>query len=179
MSFQATSLVARPGITKNPTEGCLLLFLAQHMTADGRRAWPSQDTIAAFMGCSTRTVRRTLAALEARGVIVRGDQGAVKHLPPHRRPVVWDLGPTVRDDQKAPARAHNGRTRVSYNQSPLNPLLTVVTNRYGPPRARRRPPRRTIRHLAPATARLRRSGDCRTTWQTPTSGGPPPTIPGA
>lgn len=110
MSFQATSLVARPGITRNPTEGCLLLFLAQHMTADGRRAWPSQDTIAAFMGCSTRTVRRTLAELEARGVIVRGDQGAVKHIPPHRRPVVWDLGPTVRDDQKAPARAHNGRT---------------------------------------------------------------------
>jgi len=38
-----------------------------------------------------RTVRRRLAELEARGIIARGDQRAVEHLPADKRPIVWDV----------------------------------------------------------------------------------------
>lgn len=43
--------------------------LRMHTRSDRREAWPSQETLAAKAGCSTRTVTRAVAALSKAGVI--------------------------------------------------------------------------------------------------------------
>lgn len=68
-----------------------LCLLANRADERGRGAFYSAGTIAKMRGISTRTVRRHLDALEAAGLIRRGDQRLVQHLPPNRRPIVWNL----------------------------------------------------------------------------------------
>ncbi|BDB62332.1 helix-turn-helix domain-containing protein [Rhodococcus sp. RDE2] len=72
-------------------EHIILIALADRAGDDGRCAWPSQEWLAQRGRCSTRTVRRHLKALEARGLIRRGDQRHVAHIRKDCRPVVWDL----------------------------------------------------------------------------------------
>jgi hypothetical protein len=69
----------------------VLLVLADHAHGDGTDARPYVGTIAERLRMSTRTVQRHLKALEAHGLIRRGDQRSVAHLDPRYRPVVWDL----------------------------------------------------------------------------------------
>ncbi|GAB3986113.1 helix-turn-helix domain-containing protein [Plantactinospora veratri] len=75
------------------TPACLavLIGLANHAHANGRAAYPSQERLAHYARKSTRSVRSDLATLERLGIIRRGDQRHVLHLPTDRRPVVWDL----------------------------------------------------------------------------------------
>jgi Helix-turn-helix domain len=75
----------------DPTQALVLVALADNAQDDGRNAFPSQATLARRARVSDRTIRRILAQLEADGVIRRGDQRVVEHLPADRRPVVWDL----------------------------------------------------------------------------------------
>jgi hypothetical protein len=72
-------------------EKLVLQTLCDHADEDGCNAYPAQLTIAERAMSDARTVRKRLAELERRGLIRRGDQGAVNHLPPDRRPVVWEV----------------------------------------------------------------------------------------
>lgn len=128
MSFQATDVVYRTDLLTDPTEAAVLGALAHQMDPRGRGAFLSQQTIARAVCCTPRTVRRTLAALERRGIIARGDQSKAHYLPSNRRPVVWDFGPAIRQEfpdqlggqaapvaapAPAPAPARRGRTPVA------------------------------------------------------------------
>jgi len=69
----------------------VLVALADHASYDGTGAWPSKARLATRLGSSERSVQRALARLEALGLIVRGDQRIVSHVPANRRPTVWTL----------------------------------------------------------------------------------------
>jgi hypothetical protein len=62
-------------------------YLATH----GESAWPGASTIAKKRGIAKATVKKHLDALESAGLITRGSQAAVDHLPPNRRPIVWEF----------------------------------------------------------------------------------------
>lgn len=85
----------------------VLLSLCERADETGRNAWPSVDWLATRARCSTRTVHRHLRALEAAGLIERGDQRLVGHLRSDRRPVVWDV-PGVRGVTVSPRDAARG-----------------------------------------------------------------------
>src|SRR5512139_3673275 len=67
-----------------------LIGIANHATPDGRNAYPSQARLAKYTRKSERQVRRDLGELVKRGLIRKGDQRIVEHLPQDRRPVVYD-----------------------------------------------------------------------------------------
>ena len=78
---------------KDSTCRHVLLCLANYAGSDGRGAFPSALTLAVDTGLSERTVRYKLDALEAAGLIRRGNQSiAAAYIDRHdRRPVVYDL----------------------------------------------------------------------------------------
>lgn len=77
----------------DPSARFVLLMLANEADKYGRDAFPSVERIVKATGLSERTVRYKLDALEAEGVITRGDQAivAAKIRDPRRRPVVYDI----------------------------------------------------------------------------------------
>ena len=91
MSLEAMLWALKNAPVINAEERLILIALADHSWDDGRAAWPSQATLAERSLVATRTVRRRLEQLEARGLISRGDQLLVQHLRSDHRPVVWDL----------------------------------------------------------------------------------------
>lgn len=91
MSCQATSWALTHTDVTDAQEHMVLLAMAYHADPRGDNVCPHQSTIATMARCSVRTVGRRLAAMEARGVIVRGDQRLVEHLGRGHRPVVWRL----------------------------------------------------------------------------------------
>lgn len=91
MSIEAISWALNFADVRDPGEALVLIGIANHAGKDGRGCYAGQATLAHYARCSERTLRRKLSALEARGVIVRGDQALVDHFPASRRPVVWDL----------------------------------------------------------------------------------------
>lgn len=90
MSLEAM-LWALDADVPDPMSRVILINLANYAGEHGRGAWPSQATLERRASCSERSVRRKLLELEAAGLIRRGDQRMVAHLPGNRRPVVWDL----------------------------------------------------------------------------------------
>ncbi len=91
MSIQAVWWAAASAPVANPEEFALLTIMAQAADPDGCNAFRTQAWYANRGRMSDRTVRRRLADLEERGVIKRGDQSLVSHLPADERPIVWDL----------------------------------------------------------------------------------------
>lgn len=75
----------------DPIARLILIGLANHGHDDGTEARPSAKTLANYARCSKRTVFRKLKDMEALGVIRRGDQDAVAHIPAQWRPVVYDI----------------------------------------------------------------------------------------
>lgn len=75
-----------------PAAHVTLITIANFTDDYGRNAWPSRETLAESRGLSIKTIGRHLAALEEAGLVVRGDQEYVRHIPRNRRPVVWNLG---------------------------------------------------------------------------------------
>lgn len=126
MSWEASAWVQDHAPVENQGEGCVLYVLANYANADGRHAWPSQRTIAEKAWCSIRSVGRHLANLEKRGVIRRGDQRLVDHMPKGKRPVVWDLNMGLSrkaesdDCQVASGSDNRGGKRSPYPQSSNN-----------------------------------------------------------
>lgn len=106
MSVEAISWALNEAPDVPPSSVAVLIGLANHASHDGRGAYPSQPTLARYARKTERAIRNDLATLERAGVIRRGDQRLVDHLPPDRRPVVWDLA-------MPSATAHNGGKHTS------------------------------------------------------------------
>lgn len=61
-------------------------------TADEKGVtYPAQPLLSWYARKDERAVREDLRGMEAAGLIRKGDQNRVAHLPPDRRPVVWQL----------------------------------------------------------------------------------------
>ncbi|WP_415750663.1 helix-turn-helix domain-containing protein [Corynebacterium amycolatum] len=56
-----------------------------------QQAWPSAGLIADRLGIERRTVQRCLRSLEAKALILRGNQSLARSMGRGRRPVVWML----------------------------------------------------------------------------------------
>lgn len=127
MSFEATTWALNIDGVPDATSRVILLGLAEHARKDGSAAWPSVATLASYAVCSPRTVHRRLRELEDAGMIQRGDQRLVEHVPAGRRPVVYDLPVGVsiwhagRGDSMAGVSPETGRgdTRGSAGVSPV------------------------------------------------------------
>lgn len=98
----------------DPMSRVILINLANYAGEAGRGAWPSQATLLERAQCSRASLNRKLGHLEAEGLIRRGDQELLSHLPLNRRPVVWDLnlagapwGLTVRPQDCDPETVDN------------------------------------------------------------------------
>ncbi|WP_198036871.1 helix-turn-helix domain-containing protein [Nocardia sp. BMG51109] len=91
MSWQACRWAARTAKTQGGSEKCVLLVMAEIADEEGRGVRVSQSTLVERCEFAERTVRRALEGLEKQGLIRRGDQSLVQHLPAGQRPVVWDL----------------------------------------------------------------------------------------
>jgi hypothetical protein len=96
VSIQVTSWALNEAPVENPLQVLILVALSERCKDDGSVAYPSVKTIASKTRVSVRTIHRELKNLEAMGVIQRGDQRHVDHLPPNRRPVVYDLNVSLR-----------------------------------------------------------------------------------
>lgn len=72
-------------------ERAILTYMAHRAKKDGTEAYPSASTIADYACSDTRTVRRHIDNLLARGLIAEGNQKAAAHIRKDRRPVVYDL----------------------------------------------------------------------------------------
>ncbi len=68
-----------------------LAGLANHADPKGRGAYPSLAKLAAYTCKAERSVRRDLRQLQELGLIRTGDPRKVAHLPPDKRPEVYDL----------------------------------------------------------------------------------------
>lgn len=73
------------------TRKLVLVAFANHAHKDGTAAWCSADTVAEYVECDDRTVRRHVAVLLEQGWLREGDQRLVQHLPANKRPVVYDV----------------------------------------------------------------------------------------
>jgi hypothetical protein len=69
----------------------LMMGLANHADSKGQAAYPSIDLLSWYARKERRATRRDLKALTELGLIRKGNQAYVLHLPPDKRPVVYDL----------------------------------------------------------------------------------------
>jgi len=74
----------------NGTAHRVLLKIADRVDELGYGAYPSVDSIAETLMCSTRTVQRGIRELLIIGLIRLGDQRLVDHIRADRRPTVYD-----------------------------------------------------------------------------------------
>lgn len=128
----------------------VLMALASKAREDGTAAYPGQEWLAERARKSDRAVRNDLASLEKLGLIRRGDQSVVSHLPADERPVVWDLAvERVRDRKHTSGRnstsapngevqkaqvseqqkSHRGRKPASARKSATGRKSTSATGR--------------------------------------------------
>lgn len=96
MSWKVGSWALNEAPVEQPVQVLILVALSERCNDDGTVAYPSVKTIASKTRVSVRTVHRELKNLEGMGVIRRGDQKHTDHLPPNRRPVVYDLAVEMR-----------------------------------------------------------------------------------
>lgn len=93
MSIEAVAWALRQApIPKNDhLAHVVLIALADRVQDDWCAAWPSIDTLARDARCSRRSVQMKLQDLLDAGLIRKGDQRHVAHLPANRRPTVYDI----------------------------------------------------------------------------------------
>ncbi|UAK38351.1 winged helix-turn-helix domain-containing protein [Gordonia bronchialis] len=91
MSLRSMLWAMEEAPVADPTSAMVVMALAERANPDGTAAYPTQREIAARARVSLATVKRRLLALEREGVIRRGNQALVDHIPQAVRPVVWDL----------------------------------------------------------------------------------------
>ena len=102
MSLQATNwAVYEVGPELEDSEFRILMIMADHAKKDGTGVWLSAGQLASYARRSVRCVRYVLRGLEAKGLLRRGDQSIVAHLPGNRRPVVYDLAMDGREENIA------------------------------------------------------------------------------
>ncbi len=112
MSLEAMAWVFQHAPNLKPHWAMTLMGLANHADELGKGARPSQATLAWYCQKDERNIRRDLDAMEDAGLIRKGDQRMVAHLPPDKRPVVWDLAMELtrgpRPEPSAPGRKRAG-----------------------------------------------------------------------
>lgn len=91
MSIKAVTWALKDADVPDPLSHLVLIGIADHTDDDGRGAWPAVRKLAEYARCSERTVHARLRTLEDHGLIRRGEQALVQHLPANRRPVVYDV----------------------------------------------------------------------------------------
>ncbi len=128
MSIEAVAWVLKHAPTTDPESTLILLGLANHAQHDGSAAWPGQATLAAYARVHERTVRRRLVELEAAGIVRRGDQVMVAHLPANRRPVVWDI-PGVLGGPVVPPTIARGDSGAVLGGQPVHSGGTLVADK--------------------------------------------------
>lgn len=116
MSFQAVAWVFLDAPIPKPSLVAPLAALAENADDEGRQAYPSQALLAYKTRKTDRGVRKDLVELERLGLITRGDQRVVAHIPEDRRPVVWDLALHLHRDDPSPVKRH----RSGGSSSPKN-----------------------------------------------------------
>lgn len=110
MSVQAIAWVLESAPNVKPHLVATLLGLANHADRDGRGAYPSVPTLRFYTRKETdRAVQKDLKDLAALGLIRKGNQAMVLHLPPDRRTVVWDLAMELSRDDTLPPFEPSGR----------------------------------------------------------------------
>lgn len=72
-------------------EAAILSVMASRADTDGCATFRSRASIAYRLQIDQQTVKRRQAAMEARGLIRRGNQNAAGYIPENRRPLVYDL----------------------------------------------------------------------------------------
>lgn len=102
MSLRVMHWALNQAPVKEPVKVLILVAMAERANDDGTDVWQAVGTIAEKARVSVRTVQREMKELEAAGLITRGDQSRVAHLPANRRPVVWDIVMYPRGDKLAP-----------------------------------------------------------------------------
>ena len=115
MSIEAVSWALNTKRVATPMQRLVLIAVANHADKRGQSAWPSQETLAEYCCCSSRTIRRQLSELEESGLIRRGDQRLVSHFRGGYRPVVYDVdlgGDEPVDNSDEPVD-NSGRDRTS------------------------------------------------------------------
>ncbi|WP_345956573.1 helix-turn-helix domain-containing protein [Pseudomonas fulva] len=125
MSIQSMTWALEQRVVTDPTCRHVLLCLANYADKNGRGAFPSASSLSDDTGLSERTIRYKLDALEAAGVIRRGNQAiAAAYIDRYdRRPVVYDMvenrgAPAApRDDEDAERGANEDATGCSSQQS--------------------------------------------------------------
>jgi hypothetical protein len=90
MSIEAMSFVLGLHVGDS-TRKLILVGVANHAHKNGTASYASPALIADYADCSVRTVQRHIPHLLAGGFIREGDQRLVAHLPPDRRPIVYDV----------------------------------------------------------------------------------------
>lgn len=127
MSWQAADWMdSLPYDVMKPLAARVLLKLANVAAQDGTRAYRSTWEVADELGVDRRSIQRALRELEGSDLIHKGDQRAVGHIRPDRRPTVYNLNfgwhttyaqpelPLPDDDENADSDgATNGATRLS------------------------------------------------------------------
>lgn len=121
MSLKAITWVMEHAPVESPTEMVILYALADRAHDDGSSAWPSYQWIADRAVCSRRTVIRHIKAMEERGLITRGDQRFVQHLPSDKRPTVWNLNLSLR----RPIKPNAGCQSVTPDGSGVSPEVSA------------------------------------------------------
>lgn len=91
MSVEALAWLANRAPGVKPHWMGTLFELCNGANAQGRGSHPPQARLAWVARKDERAIRDDLKAMEAAGLIRKGDQRMVAHLPPDKRPVVWDL----------------------------------------------------------------------------------------
>lgn len=79
----------------------VLLKYADRVDPYGRTAWYTAATLADDLGCSVSTIRRAIRELVEAGLMSRGDQRYVQHIPANYRPIVYDLETPAKQMQDA------------------------------------------------------------------------------
>lgn len=118
MSFEAILWAMRSAPVADAGEWAVLVVMAESADSDGCNAYQSRKTIGDMPKLDQKTVGLKQAAMEARGVIVRGDQSVVAHIPADRRPVNWDLQIPY---EWFPDVAKMNARRVACGRDPLRP----------------------------------------------------------
>lgn len=121
MSVEAISFALSQSDTENPSETLVLVCFANYAGHNGKAAWPSLNTVADYCRLSERQVRRVVRDLEAKGVLVRGDQQHVAHYRSDRRPIVYNIpmGPDAPRRGGTSERGDNLTPREMTSQSGL------------------------------------------------------------
>ncbi|GAA1380979.1 helix-turn-helix domain-containing protein [Catellatospora chokoriensis] len=125
MSIEAISWVLNDAPDLPPNLVATLVALANHADAAGRGTAPSQKRLSHYTRKKPRTIRDDLAALEARGLIRRGNQRHVASLPADRRPVVYDLAMERRTQPPAADEPSGPQTGPPAVDNPVDSRVAV------------------------------------------------------